>query len=76
MCGYTHTGPQQIFSRLGSTGLCSNYEHAEIVAALRWADLAQLYASLEIVLATGSKPLAEKFLKRITDYEGAPYEEA
>lgn len=76
LCGYTHTGPQQIFSRLGSAGLSSNYERDQIVVALRWADLVQLYASLEIVLATESKPLAEKLLKRMTDYEGTPYEEA
>ena len=43
LCDYTHGGSRQILARLCETGLQANYGNDELVAALRWSDVAQLF---------------------------------
>ena len=65
LCSYTHSGYRQIGARLSVTGLSSDYEDAEMLAALQWADMVQLLSGMEFALAAGDKCLAEEFLKRM-----------
>ena len=73
MCGYTHGGTEQIFARLGSSGIRANYQFNEVIAALRWSDMIQLYSGVEIVDAARDDALAQMFLDRMNSYEGVSY---
>ena len=70
MCGYTHGGTEQLLARLGSTGLRANYQCDEVIAALRWSDMIQLYSGVEMVDAARDDALAQEFLDRMNSYEG------
>ena len=69
LCSYTHTGSEQIFARLSSDGLKSNYERAEIEMALRYSDMIHLSVGIELALAANNESLAEEFLERMNLYE-------
>ena len=69
LCGYTHGGLEQIRSRLDNTGLRANYCNAEVMAALRWSDMAQLYSGVEVALAACNESLTREFLNCMKDYE-------
>ena len=69
LCNYTHGGSEQILARLDCTGLCSNYRRDEVMAALHWANLIQLYSGIEMAEAAGNEPLAKEFFKRMDTYE-------
>ena len=71
-CDYTHGGSGQIRARLGNSGLQANYNNADIIAALRWSDMAQLYSGVEIADAASNVSLAKEFLNRMRDYEDSP----
>ena len=68
-CGYTHGGLEQIRARLDNTGLQANYCSAEVMAALRWSDMAQLYSGVEVAVAACNESLAREFLNCMRDYE-------
>ncbi len=75
LCGYTHGGPEQLLARLDHTGIRANYSQEEILATLRWSDMAQLCAGVQMADAAGNGPLAQTFLDfhdREIDFEEAP----
>lgn len=69
LCGYTHGGAEQILPRLGSGGLRAEYQRDEVVGALRWSDIIQLYSGVEMVDASGNEALAQEFLNRMNCLE-------
>lgn len=69
-CGYTHGGTEQILARLGSSGIRTSFQSGEIIAALRWSDMIQLYSGTEILVAARDGALAKKFLHRMKSHEG------
>ncbi len=75
MCGYTHTGREQILARLDSTGLRANYEPHDIAAVLRWSDMVHLCCGVEMATAACNEALAKAFLERMKTYEGTSCEE-
>ena len=69
MCGYTHGGTEQILARLDSSGIRANCRCNEVIAALRWSDMIQLYSGIEMVGAVLDDALAHEFLDRMKSYE-------
>lgn len=69
LCGYTHGGTEQILARLSSSGLGADYQTGELVAALRWSDMIQLYSGVEMLDAMGDEVLAREFLNRMNCLE-------
>ena len=69
LCNYTHGGSEQILARLNCTGLCSNYRRDEVMAALHWANLIQLYSGIEMAESASNESLAMEFFKRLDTYE-------
>lgn len=65
LCGYTHGGTEQIIARLGSSGLRDGYQYDEIIGALHWSDMIQLYSGVEVVDVVGDEALAREFLDRM-----------
>ncbi|MDE0411536.1 MAG: hypothetical protein OXI37_04895 [Gammaproteobacteria bacterium] len=70
LCSYTHPGSQQLYARLSSTGLCSNYECDEVMTALLWSDMAHLFSGMELALASSNELLAKTFLNHMNSYIG------
>lgn len=71
-CDYTHGGSEQIRARLSNSGLQANYNNPDVIAALRWSDMAQLYSGVQIADAAKNEPLALELLNSMKDYEGLP----
>lgn len=69
LCGYTHGGEEQIYARLGVTGLKEDFENGQIILALRWSDMVHLYAGIELADAAEDGALAGIFLNRMIAYE-------
>ena len=69
LCGYTHGGTEQLFARLSSSGLGDHYQCDEVLGALRWSDMIQLYSGMEILDAVGDEALAREFLNRMNCLE-------
>lgn len=68
-CDYTHGGSGQIRARLSNSGLQANYNNADVIAALRWSDMTQLYSGVEIADAACNVSLAKEFLNCMINYE-------
>ncbi len=68
LCGYTHGGPEQILARLDHTGIRATYLDDEILAALRWSDMVQLFAGIQMADAAGNTPLVHAFMARDSDF--------
>ena len=69
-CGYTHGGAEQILPRLGSSGLRASYRRDDVIVALRWSDMVQLFSGTEILVAARDVELAREFLRRMQSHEG------
>lgn len=67
-CGYTHGGTEQILARLGSSGLRTSLQCGEVIAALRWSDMIQLYSGTEMLVAARDDALAKEFLRRMKSH--------
>ena len=67
-CDYTHGGLEQIRARLNSVGLQDNYSSEDIMVALHWSDITQLYCGVEMASAACNLSLAQEFLSHIRNY--------
>ncbi len=65
LCSYTHTGYRQIGARLTTEGLGYNYEDAEVLEALNWANQIALMSSLAFANLANNEPLSIAVLKRL-----------
>ena len=73
LCGYTHTGFQQISARLTRDGLRSNYSLDEVQQALRASDLIQLASAIELAGGAANERLSRAILDRLTTHvQGSP----
>ena len=68
-CDYTHGGLEQIRARLNNVGLQDNYSSEDIMAALHWSDITQLYCGVEMASAACNVSLAQEFLNHMRNYE-------
>ena len=64
LCGYTHGGPEQILARLDHTGIRATYLDEEVLAALHWSDVVQLFAGIQMADAADNAPLVQAFMAR------------
>ena len=69
LCGYTHGGPEQILARLDHTGVRATYLNEEVLAALRWSDLVQLFAGIQMADAADNAPLVQAFMAHDSDFD-------
>ena len=69
LCGYTHGGPEQIFARLDHTGVRAAYSNEEVLAALRWSNMVQLFAGIQMANAADNPALAQAFMARDGDFD-------
>lgn len=74
LCGYTHGGSEQIYARLGPSGLCAYYPDDEIMHLLRSSNMIRLYASVEMASGAGNKALVKAFLQRMGSPTEGDYE--
>lgn len=65
LCSYTHTGYQQIGSRLTTAGLADNYDEVEITTALTWANGMALLSVMQFAALTNSEQLAVEALAKL-----------
>ena len=69
LCGYAHGGPEQILARLDHTGVRATYLDEEVLAALRWSDMVQLFAGIQMAEAAENAALVQAFMARDSGFD-------
>lgn len=64
LCSYTHGGPEQFLARLDHTGVRASYPNGQVLEAMRWSDIGQLFAGIQMAAAAKNEPLTQLFMAR------------
>jgi hypothetical protein len=64
LCGFTHTGFQQVTRRYTGAMLKPNYPEAEVIQGLNFAGAIGLLAAIELAVLSKNEALARALLER------------